>query len=121
MAAADPPLNKTPPSLAEARDAMKCRGGKADTISNICARALNAGGKAMIHAVFFFFFLLCGSLVPFLFERKRELLVPVRKGKGDRQDFNNCRGITGLSLLGKVLFYLLLIQISFYMLKFHIR
>ena len=42
---------------------------------------------------------------------KKGLVVPIWKGKGDRQDCNNYRAITLLSVPGKVLAHLLLTRI----------
>ena len=42
---------------------------------------------------------------------KRELVVLIWKGKEDRQDCSNYRGITLLNVLGKVLAHLLLMRI----------
>ncbi len=55
MLAADPPVDETPPSLAEVRESvnkMKC--GKAAGICNVSTEMLKAGGEDMIrglHAV----------------------------------------------------------------------
>ena len=48
---------------------------------------------------------------------KRGLVVPILKGKGDRQDCSNYRGITLLSVPGKLLAHLLLTQIRTHLLK----
>merc|ERR1712035_263168 len=48
----DPPMNETPPSLDEVREAVaKLRGGKAPGICTISAELLKAGGEAMIHGL----------------------------------------------------------------------
>ena len=49
---------------------------------------------------------------------KRRLVVPIWKRKGDRQDWKNYRGITLLSVPGKVLAHLLLMWIRSHLLKF---
>ena len=49
---------------------------------------------------------------------KRGLVVPIWKGKGDRQDCNNYRGITLFSVLGKMLAYVLLMRICSQLLKY---
>merc|ERR1712035_203667 len=46
------------------------------------------------------------------------LVVPIWKGKGDRQDCNNYRGITFLSVPGKVLAHVLLMRIRSQLLKY---
>ena len=48
---------------------------------------------------------------------KKGWVVPIWKGKGDRQDCNNSRGITLFSVPGKVLAHLLLIRICTHLLK----
>ena len=48
---------------------------------------------------------------------KKGLIVPIWKGKGDRQDCNNYHGITLLSVPGKMLAHLLLMQIRTHLLK----
>ncbi len=48
---------------------------------------------------------------------KGGLVVPIWKGKGDRQDCKNYRGVTLLSVPGKVLAHLLLIRIRIHLLK----
>ena len=49
---------------------------------------------------------------------KRGLVVPIWKGKGGRQDCNNYRGITLISVPGKVLAYLLLMRVRSHLLKY---
>ena len=75
--------------------------GKAPGISDIHADFLKAGGNAVLvalHAV------LCSAwntdIIPS--DWKRGLVVLLWKGKGDRQDCNNYRGVRLLSLPGKV-------------------
>ena len=48
---------------------------------------------------------------------KKGLVIPIWKRKGDHQDCSNYRGITLLSVLGKVLAHLLLTQIRTHLLK----
>ena len=48
---------------------------------------------------------------------KKGLVVRIWKGKGDRQDCNNFRGITLLSVPGKLLAHLLLTRIRNHLLK----
>ena len=108
---ADPPINETAPSLDEVREAVaRLRGGKAPGVCNISAELLKSGGEAMIrglHAVLTAVWQ-SGTIPP---DWKRGLVVPIWKGKGDRQDCNNYRGITLLSVPGKVLAHLLLMRI----------
>ncbi|XP_050735881.1 uncharacterized protein LOC127008208 [Eriocheir sinensis] len=52
VADADPPIDESPPSLGEVREAVaKLRGGKASGACNISAELLKAGGEAMIHGL----------------------------------------------------------------------
>ncbi|KAG0720925.1 LINE-1 retrotransposable element ORF2 protein [Chionoecetes opilio] len=104
-------------ALDEVREAVaKLRGGKAAGVCNISAELLKAGGEAMIrglHAVLAAVWQ-SGTIPP---DWKRGLVVPIWKGKGDRQDCNNYRGITLLSVPGKVLAHLLLTRIRSHLLK----
>ena len=118
IAAADPPLDETPPSLAKVREAVrKLKGGKAAGVCNISAEMLKAGGEAMIHGLHAVLTAVwqTGTIPP---DWKRGLVVPIWKGKGDRQDCNNYRGITLLSVPGKVLAHLLMTRVRAHLLKF---
>ncbi|KAG0724898.1 Transposon TX1 uncharacterized protein [Chionoecetes opilio] len=114
---ADPPIDETAPSLDEVREAVaKLKGGKAAAVCNISAELLKAGGEAMIrglHAVLIAVWQ-SGTIPP---DWKRGLVVPIWKWKGDRQDCNNYRGITLLSVPGKVLAHLLLTRIRSHLVK----
>ncbi|KAG0726185.1 LINE-1 retrotransposable element ORF2 protein [Chionoecetes opilio] len=80
------------------------------------AELLKAGGEAMIrglHAVLTAVWQ-SGTIPP---DWKRGLVAPIWKGKGDRQDCNNYRGITLLSVPGKVLAHLLLTRIRSHLVK----
>ncbi len=118
MLAAYAPVDETPPSLAEVRGAVnKLKCGKAAGICNVSAEMLKAGGEAMIrglHAVLSAV-LQFGTIPP---DWKRGLVVPIWKGKGDRQDCNNYRGITLLSMPGKVLAQVLLMRIRSQLLRY---
>ena len=96
---ADPPINCGPPSLVETQAAVnRLKWGKAPGICGIHAELLKAGGNAAIvslHAV-----LWNTGIIPT--DWKRGLVVPLWKGKGDRHDCNNYRGVTLLSVPGKV-------------------
>ena len=114
---ADPPIDETPPSLDEVREAVaRLRGGKAPGVCNISAELLKAGGEAMIHGLHAVLTAVwqSGTIPP---DWKRGLVVPIWKGKGDRQDCNNYRGITLLSVPGKVLAHLLLTRMRSQLLK----
>ena len=114
---ADPPIDVAVPSLAEVREAVaKLRGGKAPGVCNISVELLKGGGDAMIrglHAVLTAVWH-SGDIPP---DWKRGLVVPIWKGKGSRQDCGNYRGITLLSVPGKVLAHLLLMRIRGHLLK----
>ena len=113
----DPPIDETPPSLDEVREAVaRLRGGKAPGVCNISAELLKAGGEAMIHGLHAVLTAVwqSGTIPP---DWKRGLVVPIWKGKGDRQDCNNYRGITLLSVPGKVLAHLLLTRMRSQLLK----
>ena len=115
---ANPPIDEAAPSLEEVKEAVaRLRGGKAAGICNISAELLKAGGEAMtrgLHAVLTAVWH-SGTIPP---DWKRGLVVPIWKGKGDRQDCNNYRGITLLSVPGKVLAHLLLMRIRSHLLKY---
>ena len=89
---ADPPIDETAPSIGDVKEAVaKLRGGKAAGICNISAELLKAGGEAMIrglHAVLTAVWH-SGTIPP---DWKKGLVVPIWKGKGDRQDCSNYRG-----------------------------
>ena len=86
-----------PPSFVETQAVVnRLKWGKASGISGIHAELLKAGENAVLmslHAV------LCSAwntgVIPT--DWKRGLVVPLWKGKGDRQDCNNYRGVTLLS------------------------
>ena len=115
--AAVPPIDVAVPSLAEVRAAVaRLRGGGAPGVCNISAELLKGGGEAMIrglHAVLSAVWHL-GAIPP---DWKRGLVVPIWKGKGSRQDCGNYRGITLLSVPGKVLAHLLLSRIRGHLLE----
>ena len=95
----DPPINCGPPSFVETQAAVKW--GKAPGICGIHAELLKAGGNAglvSLHAV------LCSAWITGIIpiDWKRGLVVPLWKGKGDRQDCNNYRGMMLLSMPGMV-------------------
>ncbi|KAG0730189.1 Transposon TX1 uncharacterized protein [Chionoecetes opilio] len=116
---ADHSIDETAPSLDEVREAVaKLKGGKAAGVCKISVELLKAGGEAMIrrlHAVLTAVWK-SGTIPP---DWKRGLVVPIWKGKGDRQDCNNYRGITLLSVPGKVLAHLLLTRIRSHLVKHH--
>ncbi len=84
VAAADPPVDETPPSLAEVREAVnKLEGGKAVGVCNINAEMLKAGVETIIHVLHALLTAVWQSgTLPL--DWKRGLDVPVWKGKGCR-------------------------------------
>ena len=86
---ADPTINCGPPSFVETRAVVnRLKWGKAPGICGIHAELLTAGGNAVLvslHVV------LCSALNTgiTLNDWKRGLVIPLWKGKGDRQDCNN--------------------------------
>ena len=117
IAVPDPPIDEAPPSLAEVRMAVaKLKGGRAAGVCGIAGELLKAGGEDMIrglHAVLTAVWQ-TGTIPP---DWKKGLIVPIWKGKGDRQDCNNYRGITLLSVPGKVLTRLLLMRVRDHLLR----
>ena len=115
---ANPSINEAAPSIDEVKEAVaKLRGGKAAGICNISAELLKAEGEAMIrglHAVLTAVWH-SGTIPP---DWKRGLVIPIWKGKGDRQNCNNYHRIMLLSVPGKVLAYLLLMRICSHLLKY---
>ena len=115
---ADPTINETASSIDEVKEAVaKLRDGKTVGICNISAELLKARGEAMIrelHAVLTA--VLHSGSIPS--DWKRRLVVPIWISKGDRQDCNNYRGITLLSVPGKVLAHLLLMRVRSHLLKY---
>ena len=94
----------------------KLKGGKAAGICNINSELLKARSEGMIrglHAVLTAVWH-SGTIPP---DCKKGLVVPISKGKEDRQDCNNYRGITLLSIPGKLLAHLMLIRIHSHLLK----
>ena len=115
---ANPPINQAAPSIDEVKEAVaKLRVGKAAGICNISAELLIARGEAMIrglHAVLTAVW--HSGTIPL--DWKTGLVVPIWKGKGDRQDCNNYCGITLLSIPGKVLAHLILMLVCSHLLKY---
>ena len=90
--------------------------GKAPGICGIHTELRKAGRNAVLvslHAV------LCSAwntgIIPT--DWKRGLVVPLWKGKGDRQDYNNYRGVTLLSVLGKIFARLILERVHHHLLE----
>ena len=99
---ADPPINCGPPSFVRTQNAVnQLKWGKAPGICGIHAELLKAGGNAVLvslHAV------LCSAWNTGIISTDwKRGLVPLWKGKGDRQDCNNDRGVTLLSVRARCL------------------
>ena len=113
----DPPISEEPPTLTEVREAIsKLKGGKAAGICGIPAELLKSGGEPMVrglHAVLAAIWQ-SGTIPPDLL---KGVVIPLWKGKGDRWDCSNHRGITLLSIPGKVLALILLRRIREHLLK----
>ena len=114
---ADPPINCGPPSFVETQAAVNClKCGKAPGICGIHAELLKAGGNAVLvslHAV------LCSAWNTGIIRTnwKRGLVVPLWKGKGDHLDCNNNRGVTLLSVPGKVFAQIILDMVHHHLLE----
>ena len=119
IAAADPPVDETPPSLAEVREAVnKLNCGKAAGVCNVRAEMLKGRGEAVIHGLHAVLSAVwqCGTISP---DWKRGLVVHIWKENGCRQDCNNYRGIiTLINVQGKCLAHLLLMRIHSQLLKY---
>ena len=90
--------------------------GKAPGICGIHAEPLKAGGNAvlvLLHAVLFSAWKT--GIIPT--DWKRGLVVPLWKGKGDRQDCNNYRRVTLLSVQGKVFAQIILDRVRHHLLE----
>ena len=90
--------------------------GKAPGICDIHADLLKACGNAILvssHAV------LCSAWITGIIPTawKRGLVVPLWKGKGDRQDYNNYQGVTLLSVPGKVFARIILDRVGHHLLE----
>jgi hypothetical protein len=98
---ATPPINCDPPSLAETRAAIKqLKGGRAPGVCGIQAELLKSGGEAALRSLHAVFHSVWNTgVIPA--DWKRGIVVPLWKGKGDRQDCGNYRGVTLLSVPGK--------------------
>ncbi len=105
---ADPPASCAPPTLEETRKAVvQLKDEKAPGVCGIHAEMLKTGGDA---ALSWLHTLVCAiwrtETIPT--DWKKGLVVPIWKGKGDAKECNNYRGITLLSVPGKVFARILL-------------
>ena len=114
---ASPDISTEPPSAGEIRRALgKLKNGKVPGICGVTAEMLKAGGEAVILQLEQLFRAIWHSGVcpP---DWYRGLIVPVWKGKGDNTDCNNYRGITLLSIPGKLFARVLLERIRNHLLR----
>jgi len=105
---ADPLMNCSPPSFGKTQTmVIQLKWGKALGIWGIQAELLKAGENAALVSLQA---VMCSvwntGIIPI--DCKRGLVVPIWKGKDDRQDCNNYRGVTLLSVLGKVFAWIIL-------------
>ena len=111
MVAPDPPIREDPPSYQEVKRVVsELREGRAAGVCGVPAELLKAGGDCMtrwLRAIIVQVWS-TGVVPP---DWRRGLVTPIYKGRGDRKDCNNYRGITLLSVPGKVFARLLLNRI----------
>jgi len=94
---ADPQINSGPPSFVEKQAAVnRLKWGKAPGICGIHVELLMAGGNAALLSLH------AGSALSGTQASSQLTGRGALKGKGDRQDCNNYRGVTLLSVPGKV-------------------
>ena len=99
---ADPPISCDPPTLEEVRKGLgQLRDGKAPGVCGVYAEMLKAGGET---ALLWLHTLICSiwSSGDVPLDWKRGIIVPIWKGKGDTRECGNYRGVTLLSVPGKV-------------------
>ena len=115
--AADPPINCDPPTLVETQTVVnRLKSGKAPGICGIHAEFLKAGGEATTEALHCIMrSVWISGVIPT--DWKRGIIVPLWKGKGDRLDCNSYRGVTLLSVPGKIFARILLGRIHSHLLK----
>ncbi len=115
---ANPPISCDPPTLTEVKAAIRqLKGGKAAGCCGIHAELLKAGGDVAHESLLA---VLNSSwntgVIPS--DWKKGIVVPLWKGKGDRQDCNNYRGVTLLSVPGKVFARVILERIRHHLLEY---
>ncbi|XP_045104434.1 uncharacterized protein LOC123499968 [Portunus trituberculatus] len=117
MLDADPPIDEIAPFIHDVKEAVtKFRVEKQLAPVTSVRSCSKWGSETMIrglHAVLTALWH-SGTIPP---DWKNGLVIPIWKGKGDRQDCSNCRGITLLSEPGKVLAHFLLMHICSHLLK----
>ena len=100
--APDPAIDTRPPHRKEVERALaQMKSGRAAGICGIPAELLSAGGDAVLRDLVAVFHNIWNtSEIPS--DWRRSLIVPIFKRKGDPRDCNNYRGISLLSVPGKV-------------------
>ena len=111
-AAADTGISTDPPTLLEVYKAItRLKAGKAPGICGIYSEYLHhAGSESMRFLVELFNLVWESDTVPE--EWRQGIIIPIYKGKGSRSDCSNYRGITLLSVPGKVFAHTLLARIK---------
>ena len=116
-AAPDPPINTQPPTLPEVREVLgKFRSGRAAGICQIPAELLQKGGD-LLHRELTTVFKNVWTSGEIPSDWKRSIIVPIYKGKGDPKDCGNYRGISLLSVAGKMFARILLDRIRPHLLE----
>ena len=105
------------PSFVETQAAVnQLKGGKANGICGIHGEPLKAGAIAVLMSLHV---VMCSvwntGIIPT--DWMRGLIVPLWKGMGVRQDCNNYRGVTLLSVLGKVFARIILDRVRHHLLE----
>lgn len=102
----------SPPTEAEVQRAMKSlKNGKAPGICNISAELLKSSGPAGVAWITSIYAEVWSSgCIPD--DWRRGVILPFYKGKGSRQDCKNYRGITLLSVPGKLFAHILLSRVK---------
>ena len=117
VAVADPPISCEPPTIAEISMVVdQLKAGKAAGICGIPGELLRAGGHAVLLSLCTLFNSIWETgVIPA--DWKRGIVVPLWKGKRDRLECSNYRGITLLSVPGKVFACVTLNRIRGYLKK----
>ena len=114
---ADPPINTQPPTLTEVEAALtRLPSGKAAGVCGIQAELLKMGGGTVLRelaAVFQSVWTSCAIPADW----RRSIIVPIYKGRGERRDCGNYRGISLLSVPGKLFARIILDRIRPHLIK----
>ena len=114
---ADPPINTQPPTLTEVEAALtRLPSGKAAGVCGIQAELLKMGGGTVLRelaAVFQSVWTSCAIPADW----RRSVIVPIYKGRGERRDCGNYRGISLLSVPGKLFARIILDRIRPHLIK----